>query len=313
MDQLDVMRIFLRVAELSSFTQAGDSLGLPKATVSAAVQRLEGQLGARLLHRTTRKVQLTQDGQSYYERCRDLVADMEELQTLFHRDEAELTGRLRVDLPVGVARHGVLPRLPEFLACHPGLEIEISSTDRRVDPVREGFDCVLRVGSLGDSSLVARPLGQVRQVNCASPAYLARHGVPQTLADLADHRLIHYVSTLGGKSPGFEYVDEAGRPQSIAMAGAVTVNNSDAYSAACLAGLGLIQSPLAGMRPYLAAGQLVAVLPAFAAPPLAVSLVYAHRRHQARRVRVFMDWLAAVVGEYLDPPLDSAIPEVAGP
>lgn len=298
MDQLDAMQIFLRVAELASFTQAADSLGLPKASISAAVQRLESQLGARLLHRTTRRVQLTQDGQAYYERSRDLLADMEELQTMFRRDEAQLSGRLRVDMPAGTARHAVMPRLPEFLERHPGLEVEVSSTDRRVDLVREGFDCVLRVGALGDSSLVARPLGQLRQLNLASPAYLERHGTPHSLEDLAAHRLIHYVPILGGKSPGFEYVDGAGELRRIPMAGAVTVNNSDAYTAACLAGLGLIQVPLAGMQALLEAGLLLPVLPGFNAPPMPVHLLYANRRHLPRRVRVFMDWLVEVVADY---------------
>ena len=173
MDQLDAMRIFLRVAELASFTQAATSLGLPKASVSGAVQRLETQLGVRLLQRTTRRVQLTQDGQAYYERSRDLLADMEELHGMFSRDATRLTGRLRVDMPASLARLGLLPRLPEFLAQHPGLALELGCSDRRVDLVREGFDCVIRVGALADSSLVARPLGLLRQINCASPAYAA--------------------------------------------------------------------------------------------------------------------------------------------
>src|SRR5262249_34630391 len=150
----------------------------------------------------------------------------DELQTMFHPAGAELRGRLRVDMPLGVARNVIVPRLPEFLHAHPKLELELSSTDRRVEPVREGFDCVMRVGALADSSLVARPLGAYRLVNCASPGYLARHGVPKTPDDLASHCLIHYVPALGSKSPGFEYVDDAGKARFVAMAGALTVNNS---------------------------------------------------------------------------------------
>lgn len=296
MDQLDTMQIFLRVAELSSFTQAGDSMGLPKASISAAIQRLESQLGTRLLHRTTRKVQLTQDGQAYYERCKDLLADVEEMQSMFLAGPAELSGRLRIDMSSGTARHIVLPRLPEFLAAHPKLEIEVSSTDRRVDLVREGFDCVLRVGALGDSSLIARPLGYFPQFNCVSRDYLAKYGQPNSLADLAGHRLVHYVGTLGGKSLGFEYVDAAsGETRSIAMAGAVTVNNSDAYLAACLAGIGIIQVPAIGIRDYLASGELVEILPQQRAAPMPVSLLYANRRQLPKRVQLFMNWLAEVM------------------
>lgn len=301
MIQPDAMRQFARVAELASFTQAAESLGCPKATVSATVQRLERQLGTRLLHRTTRRVQLTQDGQAFYERCKDVLADLEELEQLFLPTPAALRGRLRVDLPVGAARQLVLPRLPEFMAAHPQLEIELSCTDRRVDLVREGFDCVLRVGALGDSSLVARPLGWLRQLNLASPGYLRVHGVPQSLEDLAGHRLIHYASVLGQRSAGFEYVDAAGQACSLPMAGTLTVNNSEAYEAACLAGAGLVQVPVPGPSELVAHGRLVEVLPQFQAPPLPVSLVYAHRRQLPQRVQVFMNWLSEVMRPHLQP------------
>lgn len=301
MIQPDAMRQFARVAELASFTQAAESLGCPKATVSATVQRLERQLGTRLLHRTTRRVQLTQDGQAFYERCKDVLADLEELEQLFLPTPAALRGRLRVDLPVGAARQLVLPRLPEFMAAHPQLEIELSCTDRRVDLVREGFDCVLRVGALGDSSLVARPLGWLRQLNLASPEYLRVHGVPQSLEDLAGHRLIHYASVLGQRSAGFEYVDAAGQACSLPMAGTLTVNNSEAYEAACLAGAGLVQVPVPGLSDLVSQGRLVEVLPQFQAPPLPVSLVYAHRRQLPQRVQVFMNWLSEVMRPHLRP------------
>lgn len=303
MIQPDAMRQFARVAELASFTQAAESLGCPKATVSATVQRLERQLGTRLLHRTTRRVQLTQDGQTFYERCKDVLSDLDELEQLFLPTPAALRGRLRVDLPVGAARLLVLPRLPAFMAAHPQLEIELSCTDRRVDLVREGFDCVLRVGALGDSSLVARPLGRLRQINLASPAYLRAQGVPQTLQDLAAHRLVHYASVLGQRSAGFEYVDAAGQACSVPMAGTLTVNNSEAYEAACLAGAGLVQVPVPGLSELVAEGRLVEVLPQFQAPPLPVSLVYAHRRQLPQRVQVFMNWLAEVMRPHLLPPL----------
>ena len=152
MNQLEAMQIYVRVADLASFTQAAESMGIAKASVSAAVRQLEGVLGTRLLHRTTRKVQMTQDGQVFYERCKDLLADVDEIQTLFHKDPASLRGRLRVDMPLAVARDVLVPNLPDFLSAHPELEIELSSTDRKVDLIREGFDCVLRVGVLSDSS-----------------------------------------------------------------------------------------------------------------------------------------------------------------
>lgn len=300
MKTIESLQIFVRVAELSSFTQAAEQLALPKARVSTAVQLLEGQLGTRLLHRTTRKVQLTQDGQAFYERCKDLLDDMDELQGMFQQQGPQsLRGRLRVDMPTLIARDQIIPRLPEFLAAHPQLSVEFSSTDRRVDVVREGFDCVLRVGPLADSGLVARPVGQLRQINCASPGYLAQHGTPKTLDDLASHRLVHYVPTLGAKPSGWEYVHD-GRVRTLAMPSVLTVNSTEAYQSACVAGLGLIQAPAAGLASLLARGLLVEVMPQHRAPSLPVSLLYANRRNLPQRVQVFMAWVAETLAPYLD-------------
>lgn len=300
MDLLDAMQTFVRVAELRSFTAAAEQAGLPKATVSAAVRQLETRVGARLLQRTTRRVALTPDGQACYERCKDVLDDMDELQRMFEPAQGALTGRLRVDLPLGTASGLVVPQLPAFLAQHPGLELELSTTDRRVDLVREGFDCVMRVGTLTDSSLVARPLGHYRLMNVASPAYVAQHGPPRTLDDLARHRLVHYVPTLGARSPGFETRDAAGAPRFLPMPGAVTVNNSEAYLAACLAGLGIIQAPAVAMRPRVARGELVEVLPDAQAAPMPVHLLVAHRRQLPRRVRAFMAWLEDLMRPHLE-------------
>jgi DNA-binding transcriptional LysR family regulator len=294
LNTLEAMQIFVRVAEQASFTRAAESLGLLKATVSVAVRQLENSLGTRLLHRTTRKVQMTLDGQAYYERCKELLSELDSLQTMFQQSGAALRGRLRVDMPSGLARLHVIPRLPEFLKAHPQIEIEFSSTDRLVDPIAEGFDCVLRAGAPRDPQLIARPLGHLIFINCASADYLRRRGTPQILADLAQHELVHYVTTLGTKSLGFEY-PEAGKYLFMPMSGPVVVNNSDAYNAACLAGLGLIQAPEIGVREHLARGDLVEVLPQLRPEPMAVSLLYAHRRNLPKRVRMFMDWIAEVL------------------
>lgn len=298
MNRIEAMHIFVRVAELASFTKAADSLGLPKASASTAVQHLEAQLGTQLLHRTTRRVQLTQDGQRYYERCKDVLADLDELSTMFQQAPQALSGRLRVDTNSGVARR-VIEHLPQFLREHPGIQVELSCTDRRVDVVAEGFDCVVRVGTLTDSNLIARPLGQYRIVNCASSAYLEEHGVPQTLEDLAHHKLIHYVSVLGQRPPGFEYM-EGSRCHYVPMQGVLTVNGVEAYASGCLAGLGITQTPREGVAHWLRSGRLVEVLPQYEAEPMPVSLLYAQRRNLSVRVQVFMDWLANILAPYLD-------------
>jgi DNA-binding transcriptional LysR family regulator len=297
----ELLQIFTRVAELSSFTQAADSLGLPKASVSKSVKQLEEALGVQLLQRNTRRVLLTHDGQACYERCKGVLSEFDDLQGMFRHQGQALRGRLRVDMPLGVARSQITPRLPEFLRLHPGLEIELSSTDRRVDLVREGFDCVLRVGPLDDSELVTRPLGAMPQYNVAGRAYVALHGTPARLEDLAAHRLVHYVTRLGARSAGFEVEESPGVVRRIPMAGNVTVNNSEAYLAACLAGLGIVQVPAVSLQALLTSGDLVEVLPQWRAPALPVTLLYAQRRHVAPRVRLFMDWVAGVLGPYLEP------------
>jgi DNA-binding transcriptional LysR family regulator len=299
MHAVDAIRIFVRVAELTSFTAAADRLGLPKASASTAVRDLEAQLGTQLLHRTTRKVQMTQDGRQFYERCRDLLADLDEAQTMFEQTPQMLSGRLRVDMSSGVARNLVIPRLPQFLAAHPRLELELGSTDRRVDLIREGFDCVLRVGAIGDGSLIARPLGAFPILNCASPDYLRRHGTPERIEDLDGHILIHYLATFGGKPEGLEYRDDDGVYRTREMPGALIVNSAEAYQAACLAGLGLIQAPAPGVRALIERGELIEVLPQHRAEPMPVTLLHPQRRHLARRVRAFMDWLADVLAPHV--------------
>ncbi|QXQ17624.1 LysR family transcriptional regulator [Pseudomonas tolaasii] len=294
MNKLELLRTFVRVTELSSFTQAGESLGLPRSTVSEHVQALEELLGARLLQRTTRKVQATQDGRVLYERSKDLLAHMEELEGLFRQDEAQLTGRIRVDMPHVMARELILPRLPEFMDAHPLMELEISSTDRQVDLLAEGFDCVLRVGAQPDQSVVARWLCSLSMINCVSAGYVQRYGKPETLDDLAQHYLVHYVRPLGSRSPGFEYV-QGNKVLRVPMAGRITVNSTDAYRAACLGGFGITQVPILGIRELLDSGELVEVLPGYVPPALDVSMLFAGQRHLPLRVRVFMDWLAATL------------------
>ena len=296
MDRLQTLSIFARVAEMESFTAAARSLGIPKATASNAVQQLEARLAARLLHRTTRRVSLTHDGAAFYERCKDLIADADEMETMFQKSGEALAGRIRVDLSSRMARFTVIPALPKFLAAHPSLELELGSTDRAVDLVREGYDCVVRGGALAESGLVVRRAGELVLVNCASPGYLRAHGRPKGLRDLERHFLVHYVSTLGGRPDGWEY-EESGEWKELPMRGQVTVNNAEAYVAAAIAGLGLIQTPRSSLEEELRSGRLVEVLPRLRARPMPVSILYPHRRQLSRRVRVFMDWLEALLKE----------------
>lgn len=287
MDRLEQLTVFARVAELESFTGAAKSLGLHKTTVSLGIQQLEERLGARLLQRTTRRVHLTQDGKLFYERCKDLLADAEDVETLFQRQPEALTGRIRVDMPSRMARLNIIPKLPQFLAQHPALALELGSTDRAVDLVREGYDCVVRVGPVADSGLVARRIGEYRVVNLASAAYVKQHGLPRSIKDLAKHHLVHWAPVFGATPFGFEYPDGDGWKE-LPMRGRITVNNAEAYLAACVAGLGIIQVPDV-LREDVRA--LVEVLPKLRAQPMPIHILFPHRRQLSRRVRVFMDWL----------------------
>jgi len=295
MDKITAMQVFISVAELSSFSRTADRMGLPKGSVSGAIQQLENHFGTQLLHRTTRKVTLTQDGQRCYVRCQDLLAEIEELEGMFRTSNAPLSGRLRVDMPSGLAKIVVQQGLATFLSAHPDLELELSSSDRRVDLIQEGFDCVVRVGTLQDSGLIARALGQLQMVNCASPAYLEKYGCPQTPADLQRHHLIHYQSAQGAPRDKFTYVMPQGDIQAVDMQGALTVNSTESYSAACIAGLGIIQVPIIGVREALQTAGLVSILAHLPAPAMPVSLLYPHRRNLAMRVQVFMDWMSDVI------------------
>jgi DNA-binding transcriptional LysR family regulator len=296
---LDQLRIFERVADLGSFTQAADQLGLAKGRVSTAIQQLEADVGARLLQRTTRQVRLTPDGEQFIERCKEVIADAEQLQGMFQPAAVGLRGRLRIDLSNALARDLIIPRLPEFLAAHPLLEVGISTTDRRVDLVQEGFDCVLRIGRLADADLIARPLGTMKMRNLAAPSYLRVHGMPATLSDLAQHRIVHYAAKLGTQGAGWEY-QEGGSTRIHPMRSAIVVNGTDAYQAACLAGLGMIQVPVHGTQHLVDAGRLVDVIPDYLAAPMPVSLLYPNRRQMAARVQAILNWMTQVVQPWLE-------------
>jgi DNA-binding transcriptional LysR family regulator len=295
MDRIDRFRIFARVVEAASFTRAADGLGLPRSSVSAAVAELEDRVGVRLLNRTTRKVALTQDGGVFYERCLRVVADVEETEGLF-QGGAEPAGKLRIDVPGRIGRLIVAPALPAFLDAYPAIDVALGVTDRAVDLVEENVDCVLRVGPLTDSGLIARSIGTLPLVNVASPVYLARHGSPASPDDLAAHWAVNYASPSTGRVELWEWI-EGGDLRTQPMRARATVNSAEAYIACCLAGLGLIQIPAYDVRAHLETGELVEVLPRYRAEPLPMTLLYPHRRHLSRRVQVFADWLVALMRE----------------
>ncbi len=291
MDRFRDMQIFVRIVERRSFTNAADDLHIPRATVTNAMQRLEERLGTRLLDRTTRQVNPTRDGEAYYDRCLRLLADMEEAEASF-RDSAP-KGLLRVNLQGTLARHFVIPALPDFLNRYAALELSIGEGDRLVDLVQEGVDCVLRAGDLKDSTMVGRKIAEMQQVTCASPAYLARLGEPRSLDDLAGHLAVNYVSSGTGKPFPLEFSTHTGL-RLVNLPGPVSVTGADIYAASAIAGLGLIQVPRYRIANELAEGSLRVVLPGSPPPPMIVSVLYPQNRQLSSRVRVFADWLTEI-------------------
>lgn len=294
MDKIYAMKLFIHVAERESFSRAAEEVGLPKGSVSRQIQALENQLGTRLLHRTTRRVQLTQDGMAYYERAKDLLSNLDELEGLFQPDPASISGKIRVDIPPGLTNSLIMPRLSTFLHHYPGIALELCSSDRQVDLLREDFDCVVRTEPLHAPGILTRPLGKLTRVNCASPQYLARFGYPESLDDLALHAMVHYSLTPGISSPAFSFETPHGM-QWVKTGGMLTVNSTETWHTACLAGLGIIQTPRITVREALRAGTLIEILPQYRASPLPVTLHYPHRRNLSRRVHLFMVWLTETI------------------
>lgn len=301
MDRFDQYRVFAQVAEMGSFIKAAHALDTPRASVSAAIQQLETQLGVRLLHRTTRQVRLTADGEQLLERVRPLLAEVEDIDQLFQASGRQVSGRLSIDVPSRVARRLIAPQLPGLLRRHPRLQVILSSTDRAIDLVQEGVDCAIRIGTLHDSSLVVRPLGSIALINCASPAYLREHGEPMQPEDLANgHWAVGYASPKTGRELPWESLSADGGVLQGLVRSRVVVNNAESYIACCLAGLGLIQIPRFDVQHLLDAGELVEVMPAARAASMPVSLLYPHRRQRSRRLAIFHEWFEGLMAAYVD-------------
>ncbi|TPG11906.1 LysR family transcriptional regulator [Rhodanobacter glycinis] len=291
MDRLEAMRLYTRIVELGSFTAAADDLNLPRATVTHAIKRLEARLGAQLLQRTTRRVRATREGETYYGHCLRLLADVDEVETDFREARVQPKGRLRVDLQATLARLLVIPALRDFFARYPQIQLDIGTGDRFVDLVREGVDCVLRIGELGDSGMVGRRVAMLEQVTVASAAYVRRHGLPNSLAALQDgHLAVNWVSPTTRRAEPLEFMVGRKRRE-IVLPGCVSVSGVDAYLGCCEAGLGIAQMPRYRIVDALKSGGLRQLLPAHPPPSLPMTILYPQQRQMPARLRVFVDWL----------------------
>jgi LysR family transcriptional regulator for bpeEF and oprC len=297
MNKLQAMEVFVQVVDAGSFTRAAETLQLPKATVSTLVQALETELSAKLLHRTTRQVTVTTDGAAYYERCVRILSDVRDAEESISRTRLSPSGRLRVDVPTGLASEILIPALPAFFERYPDILMELGSTDRPVDLIEEGVDCAVRGGDLVDDNLIARRVGVINFVTAASPGYLARHGTPRHPRDLANHRCVTYFSAKTGKTYDWDFLRGDERID-MPMPGVIALNDSNAYVRAGLAGLGIIQMADYLMLQHVATGSMVRVLGDWSSDPLPVHVVYPQNRHLSAKVRVFVEWVSELFAQH---------------
>lgn len=287
---LQGMTAFAETVRQGSFAAAARELGLSPSAVAKSVARLEEELGLRLLHRTTREVSLTSDGHGVFERCRGIVDAIDALRAEAEDVRGEPSGTLRLNAPITWGKRVLVPVVARLLARHPKLAVDIAFTDRYVDLIHEGFDAAVRVGTLRDSTLVARPFARQALVTVASPAYVATHGKPASPAALAAHRCLVFRMPSTGRPRAWEFVVD-GAPMAMVPATAVTMNDGEALTRAAAAGLGLAQVPIYMAEDDLGSGALTEVLKPFRPPPLPITLVYPSSRQVTPRLRVLVEAL----------------------
>ncbi|WP_018150845.1 LysR family transcriptional regulator [Leeia oryzae] len=295
MDRLKAMQTFVRIVEANSYTKAAETLDLPRAALTATIKKLEAYLGTQLLQRTTRRLSLTQDGTDYYHKCLDILQAVEDAEGTFRGPNAGLPrGRLRVELPGTLGRNIVIPHIARFCEKYPEVELVVGLSERVRDLIEEGLDCSVRVGTLQDSNMIARHLGNMAFLTCATPAYLQKYGVPQTLEDLRAHRGVSHFSGLTGRPYDWDYMVD-GSVVRVEVQSSISVNDAEANVACALQGMGLSQAARYQVREYLENGTLVEVLPGTLPTPMPISLLYPQGRMASPRLRVFADWLTEIL------------------
>lgn len=294
MDKFNDINIFVRSAQTRSFSVAAQHLGMSPSAVSKAVMRLEESLGIRLMNRTTRKITLTDDGAAFYERCRQILGELEEAELELKRAQSTPTGTLRIDLTTELGQLHIIPALPQFIERYPDLKLNISLSNRMADVIEEGIDVVVRIGVGPDSSLIMHGLGTARFIVCAAPNYLRQYGIPQTLEDLKHHNCISFVSPWTGRVFDWQFQND-GQQISIPVEGNLCLNNGKSLLDIALAGIGLVQvyNYIAGEA--IAQGKLKPVLENYVAPGSLISVVYPQKRHLSAKIRAFIDFMSELM------------------
>jgi len=290
---IEYLNIFIQVVEQGSFTKAADVLQIHRPTVSKAIQQIENDLGVKLIHRTTRKLSVTAEGDEFYHHARHVLAEVNDMMASFS-PTLPPRGRLRLDVPLALAHAILIPNLRDFRALYPGIEVVLVSSDKKTDLITEGVDCLVRLGALQDSSFVSRRLGDIRMVTCAAPSYLREHGRPETLADLDQHQAVNFFSDHSREVMEWKFIED-GSVVSLRPAGSMLVDNSDILLSCGLAGLGIIQATFDALAPHLSSGALEEVLTQYPSVSKPVSVMYPDRRYLSPKVRVFIDWFTDVM------------------
>lgn len=290
MDRFEAMRVFVQVVECGGFARAADRLSLSTSAVSRHVADLETHLAARLLQRTTRRISLTESGRLFYERCVQLLADLDEAEQEVAHTVAAPRGTIRLTTSINFGMRHVTPAIAAFVNRYPEVKFDVSLSDRLVDLVEEGFDVAVRIGGPGAGHVVARRLAETRLVTAAAPEYLARHGVPKAPADLAHHSCLTYEYEV--ERGRWRLHDTAGREHVVQVAGSVRSNNGDLLAEAAAQGAGVVYEPAFIVGPEIRAGRLVPILTDYHSAPLPIYAVYPSRKHLSAKVRAFVDFLA---------------------
>ena len=307
MDKFQAMSLFVRVVEVGGIARAAESLQIPNATATTLIQRLEASLGVKLLNRTTRRVSVTPDGAAYYTRAAAILAELRDAEESLSRHVSSPRGRIRVDVPTLIARSVIVPALPRFFAQYPDLELALACNERHFDLVAEGIDCALWIGEVGDDSLVARRVGFLYFATCAAPTYIAAQGLPGHPRELAQHHCINHFSARSGEKVEWVFSRDAERVQAV-FPGYLALEDENSYVSAAEAGLGIAQLPAFIVKEAMERGTLDLVLADWFPEPAPLHVVYPQSRHLSRRVRVFVEWLAALISDHDGIQLRSTLP-----
>ncbi|RYC41134.1 LysR family transcriptional regulator [Pectobacterium zantedeschiae] len=294
MDRFQAMETFIRVVDAGSFKKAAETLHVLPSTVTRSIKELESHLGARLLNRTTRALSITDVGLRYYDSCKAILRDVHAAESVTAQQKEELQGTIRIGATPSLVKNFLIPELPDFCERHPGIKLDFHLGDATVDIVQQGIDCVIRTGEPPLSRLVARRLGAFHWYLCASPRYLEQHGYPTTLDSLKEHAAVGYTHSRVGRTTNWGFHDEA-HTVAIPRAGQISVNDTDAYVAAGVAGLGLLRIASYMVRQQLSDGHLVRLLPDIEAPLEPIFILYPQSRHLSPAIRAFIDWCAALI------------------